>query len=102
MRLFVFFDLPTTTAEDKQHYIAFRRFLLQDGYMMLQYSVYSRIANGLDGVQKHERRIKDNLPPHGNVRFMVVTEKQYAQMQFLVGYPSHQEKMVTAEQNLVV
>ena len=45
MRLLVFFDLPVVKREDRKEYQVFRRFLLNDGYTMIQYSVYSRICN---------------------------------------------------------
>lgn len=85
MRLLVLFDLPTTTAADKRHYLAFRKFLLGDGYDMLQYSVYSRITRNRDDAGAHLRRLKLNLPPDGQVRGLLVTEKQYAQMYVLLG-----------------
>lgn len=58
MRLLVFFDLPVVKKEDRKEYQNFRRFLLNDGYIMLQYSVYSRICNGIDGTNKHISRLK--------------------------------------------
>ena len=51
MRLLVFFDLPMVTKTEKRAYTLFRRFLLNDGYDMLQYSVYGRIVNGADAEQ---------------------------------------------------
>lgn len=62
MRILVFFDLPTITKADKRAYTLFRRFLLQDGYDMLQWSVYSRIVNGEDDAKKHQQRLVKNLP----------------------------------------
>ena len=50
MRLIVFFDLPVVTKKDRKIYAQFRKFLIKDGYDMLQFSVYSRICNGDDGV----------------------------------------------------
>ncbi|MFN8985285.1 MAG: CRISPR-associated endonuclease Cas2, partial [Burkholderiales bacterium] len=38
MRLMVFFDLPVVKKEDRRAYTVFRRFLLNDGYDMLQFS----------------------------------------------------------------
>lgn len=81
----VFFDLPTVTKADKRAYTVFRRFLLQDGYDMLQWSVYARIVNGMDAVAKHQQRLAANLPKEGSVRCMKVSEKQYAAMEILVG-----------------
>ena len=96
MRLLVFFDLPTKGPQDKRAYTLFRRFLKKDGYDMIQFSVYGRITNGIDGLNKHLKRLKDNLPPEGSVRCLQVSEKQL--MFLLVGKPKVQEKMVTAEQ----
>ncbi|MBI5920327.1 MAG: CRISPR-associated endonuclease Cas2 [Betaproteobacteria bacterium] len=101
MRLLVFFDLPMVTKTEKRAYVQFRRFLLNDGYDMIQWSVYGRILNGNDAEMKHLRRLADNLPPEGSVRSMTVTEKQYAGMRLLVGMPLFQEKKVGAAQMLL-
>lgn len=94
MRLIVLFDLPVKAKTDRRTYQQFHQFLVKDGYTMMQFSVYSRITNGLDGLQKHLARLRANLPGKGSVRAMTVTEKQYASMLFLVGEPTIQEKTV--------
>lgn len=43
MRILVFFDLPVVKKKERKIYSQFRRFLLNDGYDMIQYSVYSRL-----------------------------------------------------------
>ncbi len=101
MRLIVFFDLPTKTKKDKRAYVLFRRFLLKDGYDMLQFSVYGRVVNGFDDAEKHLKRLQDSLPPAGSVRCLKVTEKQFTKMLILVGDTSLQEKMVTQSQLLL-
>ena len=101
MRLIVFFDLPMVTKAEKRAYVQFRRFLLNDGYDMIQWSVYGRILNGKDAQTKHLARLSDNLPPHGSIRCMTVTEKQYAGIQLLIGMPLFQEKKVAASQMLL-
>lgn len=98
MRMLVFFDLPMVTRAEKRAYTVFRRFLLNDGYDMIQFSVYGRILNGNDAVQKHSKRLLINLPPAGSVRVLTVTEKQFASMKLLVGLPLFQEKKVNANQ----
>ncbi|MEI7682354.1 MAG: CRISPR-associated endonuclease Cas2 [Betaproteobacteria bacterium] len=101
MRLLVLFDLPVVASADRRAYTVFRRFLLNDGYDMIQFSVYGRIVNGHDAEQKHLRRLVDNLPPAGSVRCLSVTEKQFAGMKILVGLPLFQEKAVKANQMLL-
>lgn len=85
MRILILFDLPVVTKEARREYTNFRKFLIKDGFDMMQYSVYSRLCRGIDSVNKHMRRVKSHLPPKGAVRAMVVTEKQFAAMQILVG-----------------
>ena len=101
MRLLVFFDLPVVSREDRRAYTIFRRFLINDGYDMIQFSVYGRILNGVDAEDKHLKRLMDNLPPTGSVRCLSVTEKQFAGMKLLVGLPLFQEKSVRAAQMLL-
>lgn len=85
MRLVVLFDLPVKTKKQRHDATAFRNFLPKDGYYMLQYSVYVRVCNGADAVQKHRARLQDHLPDNGAVRVMVITEKQYESIEILVG-----------------
>lgn len=101
MRLLVMFDLPTTRKSDKQHYLLIRKFMLKDGYHMLQYSVYGRLCPNLEASRKHEQRIEryiKSLDIRGQIRLLLLTEKQYASMKIIVGTPSYQEKKETAEQ----
>ena len=101
MRLLVFFDLPVTTREKRRIYTLFRRFLIQDGYDMIQWSVYGRMVNGTDDAEKHLKRLADNLPKEGSIRCLQVSEKQFANMRLLVGTKNFQEKKVNADQMLL-
>lgn len=47
MRILVFFDLPVKTKAEKREATKFRKFLINDGYHMLQYSVYAGSATEL-------------------------------------------------------
>lgn len=83
--MLVFFDIPVKTKRQRRIATGFRNFLLKDGYHMVQYSVYARVCNGIDAVDKHRSRLKTALPENGSVRLMVVTEKQYEAIEILVG-----------------
>ena len=85
MRLMVFFDLPTATKKDRKEYSLFRKFLIKNGFMMMQFSVYVRICNGIDAVAKHRARVEAEVPQNGSVRVLVVTDKQFASMDILTG-----------------
>lgn len=102
MRLIVFYDLPTTTIDYRKAYQKFHNYLVQEGYDMLQYSVYSRLCNGHDAVNKYINRLQQNAPSRGNVRIMKVTEKQYAEIYFLVGKLSAQEKINIDQKQLIL
>ena len=98
MRLLVLFDLPVKSAQDKRHYVHFRNFLLQDGYDMLQYSVYSRICNGIESVHAHAARLARHIPPKGSVRSLCITEKQHQRMRCWLGVPTSHEQSVKSRQ----
>ena len=98
MRVVIFFDLPVTSKVARRDYTRFRSFLLRDGYNMLQYSVYSRLCNGLDDVDKHLKRMESELPPEGSIRTLVLTDKQFSRMRLWVGEPTICEQKVTAQQ----
>ena len=85
MRILIFFDLPVKTAAERREAARFRKFLLNDGYHMLQYSVYARVCNGVDAVEKHRARVRQNLPDNGSIRLLVITEKQYEAIDILLG-----------------
>lgn len=101
MRLLVLFDLPTTTKAAKRAYTLFRRFLIQDGYDMIQWSVYGRVVNGFDQAETHLKRLACNLPPSGSVRCLQISEKQFASIKLLVGEKKLQEKKLDATQLLL-
>lgn len=93
MWIFVLFDLPTKTKKERRKYTDFRNFLLKDGFIMMQFSVYSRICKGDDSVETHKKRVKEHLPPKGNIRMLSITDLQYSKMETLVGQKKEEEKL---------
>lgn len=75
--LVVFFDLPTVTPSNKKASADFRKKLLEDGYLMIQWSVYARSCVTYDRVLTHTRRLKSFLPSQGSVRCLFVTNIQW-------------------------
>ncbi|MBR6984995.1 MAG: CRISPR-associated endonuclease Cas2 [Ruminococcus sp.] len=94
MRMIVFFDLPVTTKKDRKAYTDFRKFLIRDGFIMLQYSVYSRTVRNHDDAHRHCRSVERNVPINGAVRVLTVTEKQYASMKLLAGERMKSENLL--------
>ena len=98
MRIIVFFDLPVKSAKERRTAGQFRSFLLNDGYYMMQYSVYTRICNGTDAVAKHRARLYRNLPENGAIRMLVITEKQYESIEILLGDFTQADEPFQSEQ----
>ena len=98
MRILVFFDLPVKTQKERKVYTEFRRELIKDGYYMIQYSVYGRICNGTDSVDKFVKHLESFTPQTGSVRILTVTEKQYASILIIAGKKKTEEKDIKSIQ----
>ncbi len=85
MRILVFFDLPNITTEEKRQYRHFRKDLIQNGFMMLQESVYCRMVLNASVEKSVIEAIKKRKPRDGLVQVLTVTEKQFAKMEFITG-----------------
>ncbi len=97
MRLILFFDLPMVTKSEKRVYNQFRKYLIKNGYIRMQFSVYCKLFGNRDAAVKHINVLKQNLPLDGQIRTMLVTEKQYSRIAILVGGISNQETTVNSE-----
>ncbi len=89
MRVLVFFDLPMLSSEDRKAYTRFRKFLINDGYMMLQESVYCKLAMNQNAANALILRLKQNKPSAGLVQALVITEKQFANIELIIGDKSN-------------
>ena len=76
----VFFDLPVGTTEERKAATNFRKDLLREGYLMLQFSVYARPCGSADRVETQVRRLKPIIPPKGEVRGLIVSDAQWGRM----------------------
>ena len=85
MWLFVFFDLPTNTKRERKTAQGFRKRLLNDGFSMMQYSVYSRHCASGESADVHTKRIKSFVPDDGLVTILRITDKQYGSMDNFFG-----------------
>lgn len=85
MRVLVFFDLPVLTSENRRAYAKFRRFLLKNGFLMLQESVYCKLALNSSAVNAIVDNVHKNKPEEGLIQLLTVTEKQYVKMDIILG-----------------
>lgn len=100
MRLMLLFDLPVITDAQKREYRIFRDNIIDDGFIMLQYSVYVRYCQNDSDADKHIERVKKMQPKYGNVRIIKITENQFTSMIVVQGETSEQEEVTTDEQLL--
>ncbi len=84
MWLFVMFDLPTETKKDRQQAALFRKRLLENGFSMMQFSIYLRHCASRENTEVHRRRVLAMLPPHGQVNLLAVTDKQFGTMEIFL------------------
>lgn len=85
MWIIVMFDLPTDTKEARRAYHEFRKVLLNDGFAMLQFSIYARHSPSEENTVVHENRVKTFLPDDGEVRLLKITDKQFERMKVFNG-----------------
>lgn len=101
MRVLVMFDLPVTTTADRKEYTRFRKYLIKNGFLMLQESVYCKLAQNSTAADAIVENVKKNKPVNGLVQAMRITEKQYSRMDYIVG-EVHSEVLDTDERLVVL
>lgn len=79
------FDLPTETSKDRREYRKFRKALIREVFIMIQYSVYVRVCVTRQSAEFLEKRVSVYLPENGTIQTLMLTEKQYNDMHFLLG-----------------
>ena len=85
MWIVVMFDLPTDTKLARKRYAQFRHSLLEDGFTMMQFSVYSRACPSQEVADVHMQRVERAIPPDGEVRVLTITDKQFEKMRCFWG-----------------
>lgn len=85
MWVLAMFDLPVVTPEEKKRYARFRKVLLRAGFRQLQFSVYARDCPSRENARVHVSRVEQAVPEAGEVRILLVTDKQYERMEVFWG-----------------
>ncbi len=85
MWVLVFFDLPTDTKLERRAASKFRKNLLNDGFGMFQFSIYTRFCPSRENAAVHIQRTKRALPKKGKVCIMQITDKQFGMMELFYG-----------------
>jgi len=100
MRIIILFDLPTLTDHERGEYRRFRKYLLKSGFIMMQESVYTKIALNSTATQAIKNNIRKNKPDKGLVQMMTITEKQFNKMEFVVG--DRKTEVLNTDERLVI
>ena len=100
MRTIVFFDLPNIYLKDKKNYLKFRKYLLSEGFIMMQESVYSKIVMNSQQSTLLLDRLRKQAPKNGLIQVLTITERQYSQIEYIIG--ENQSKIINTEDRLVV
>ena len=100
MRVLVFFDLPVVSDADRRNYRQFRKFLIKAGFLMLQESVYCKLAQNSSAADFIVENVRKNKPDSGLVQVLRVTEKQYNKMDYIVGKRS--DFVLDSDERLVI
>lgn len=102
MRLVLFFDLPVGTAKQRKDYRLFRKFLIKDGFLPLQESVYAKLVVNDAVAGGAIARVRKHRPPAGIVQILKVTESQFATMEYITGKRPDYEEVDTMEELLIL
>lgn len=100
MRTMVFFDLPNIYSQDKRNYLLFRKYLLSEGFIMMQESVYSKIVMNSQQAELLLERLRKKAPKKGLIQVLTITERQYSQIEYIIG--EHNSKIIDNEDRLIV
>ncbi len=102
MRMFCIFDLPTITVSERKDYSNFRKQLIKEGFVMVQYSVYMRTCPNRNFIERLEKRVEKITPNRGNVRLFCITEKQYEDMKIIIGKKNDTEAKIGTERLILL
>ena len=84
MRILIFFDLPTETAKDRKTYSKFRKFLIKEGFVMMQESVYVKLVLNNSITNSIREKIERSKPAKGLIQSLIITEKQFNSMEYII------------------
>lgn len=85
MRVIVFFDLPVLTKIERRQYTKFKKYLITQGFVMIQKSVYSKLALNGGSSNMVISNLRKNKPKTGVVQALIISEMQYQNIEFLTG-----------------
>lgn len=83
--LMAMFDLPVMTRAERKAATRFRNDLLDNGFLMIQFSVYARPCVSFEQLHKHVGTVGKLVPNAGNIRLLYVTDEQWRKSLTVIG-----------------
>ena len=99
MRVILFFDLPTTTAKHIKAYNRFLKHIKREGFVMMQESVYVKLAITQAKADALINRVEKEMPKEGLIDVLIITEKQFAGIITLLG--ERETNVITTDERLI-
>lgn len=100
MRILVMFDLPVNTGEERREYVRFRKHLIKSGFLMMQESIYCKLAQNTVAADAVIENVRKNKPPKGLVQVLKITEKQFSKIEYIVG--SMSSEVYDGDERLII
>ena len=102
LRVLLFFDLPTETNKDKKEYRKFVKFLTKEGYIRIQFSLYSKLCINSDSANTAIKKARSSSPENGDIRILTLTENQYQKIININDKHTLQEEITTTNRLLMI
>lgn len=100
MRVIVMFDLPVISVNERREYTKFRKYLIKNGFLMMQESVYCKLAQNQTAADLIVEQLKKNKPEKGLVQVMKITEKQFSRIEYIVG--ESKSEVIDSDERLII
>ncbi|WP_237077112.1 CRISPR-associated endonuclease Cas2 [Mycoplasma phocoenae] len=91
MRIIVMYDIQMETNIGNKEYLLWRKKLINLGYIMMQYSIYSKCISAHTQYEYERQKLLNVMPKKSNIRIMLITENQYQKIEILNGEKSLNE-----------
>ena len=100
MRVVCFFDLPVLTVQNRREYQKFRKYLIKNGFLMMQESVYCKLVPNITAADAVIDGLNKNKPDEGLIQVLKITEKQYSNMEYILG--SDKQEVINSSERLII
>lgn len=100
MRIIVMFDLPMKSSSDIREYNRFRKYLIKAGFLMMQESVYCKLALNTTVADGIMASVRNNKQEHGLVQAFTLTERQFSKIEYITGTSS--SNVLNSDKRLVI